>query len=207
MDFAIFIALALVFGAFALIYGQYDKKRRLATYQKIAEHLGGDATGDRVRATMRGVLVTLDRYTTGSGDSSVTWDRATVYLSDNHSRTLEVYKETAVFSAIGKALGGQDVIIGEPTFDDMFIIKASEPYWAKEVLTDPVRQLHLQYAMFRLEVEGIKLTTVRKGGTNDINQLIALMDLAALYAIYCDRSMLQNQLPSGHEPEQPHNAW
>lgn len=206
MDFLIFCGIAIVLMFISFIYDKYAKKKRLAIYQRIADHLGGDVTGDCIHAIMRGVKVTLDRHITKSGNSSVTWDRATVYLSHNHNTTLEVYKETTVFSAIGKAMGGQDVIIGEPAFDNMFIIKASEPSWAKDVLTEPVRQLHLRYPMLRLEVEGIKLTINRKGVTNDINQLIALMDLAATYAVYCDLAIPQNQLPSSQGPEQTRNA-
>ena len=42
-----------------------------------------------------------------------------------------------MFSGIGKALGGQDIIIGDKPFDDAYLIKGSHPEKIKELLSDP----------------------------------------------------------------------
>jgi hypothetical protein len=54
-----------------------------------------------------------------------------------HRSTLIVKHQLGVLGALGKLLGVQDVLVGDTTFDDAFVIKASHPYAVRAAFEDP----------------------------------------------------------------------
>lgn len=84
-------------------------------------------------------------YTKGSGKSQVTYTAFTLTLNGKNltGKTLTVYKE-GIFSKIGKALGVQDIELGNEDFDKNYIIKSNDEFFAKKILNLRVRQLLLR---------------------------------------------------------------
>ena len=59
-----------------------------------------------------------------------------------------------LFSELGKLLGMQDIEVGDPQFDEAFIVKGSDEAKVRELFADPeVRSLILAQPQIRLEVK------------------------------------------------------
>ncbi|MCD4781064.1 MAG: DUF3137 domain-containing protein [Candidatus Omnitrophica bacterium] len=60
-------------------------------------------------------------------------------LNVQNDCSLNVYPET-VLSKIGKGLGGQDILMGYPPFDEVFIIKSKNEMLARSVLVPEIQE-------------------------------------------------------------------
>lgn len=67
----------------------------------------------------------------------------TIRLSYPASNTLSIYKED-ISSKIGKKLGAQDIELGFESFDKDVMIKSSDEYFARKILTGDVQDLVLK---------------------------------------------------------------
>jgi hypothetical protein len=81
--------------------------------------------GDKVEATHRDWIVTLDTYVVSTGKTVVTYTRMRAPYVNPLGFRFTIYRK-GVFSAIGKFLGMQDIEIGEAPFDEAFIIKSTD---------------------------------------------------------------------------------
>jgi hypothetical protein len=64
-----------------------------------------------------------------------------------------VYRKS-FFSELGKLLGMQDIEVGDPEFDEAFIVKGTDEFKVQELFADPeVRSLLLAQPEVRLEVK------------------------------------------------------
>ncbi|MCJ8330071.1 MAG: DUF3137 domain-containing protein [Lentisphaeria bacterium] len=91
-------------------------------------------------------LISLDTITESSGNTIGPGDghhqshtqvhtRMRAPFINKDSLQFKIYRES-IFSPIGKMLGFQDVIIGDPLFDDSFIIKSNNEEKIKQLLND-----------------------------------------------------------------------
>ncbi len=113
---------------------------------------GGFWKGDKVVATIGQWPVTLDTYTTSSGQSSTTYTRMRAPFVNKDGFHFNIYRRS-VFSGLGKMLGMQDVQIGEPVFDEDFIIKANNEVTVRRFLDNPrLRSLFQAQPRISLEV-------------------------------------------------------
>ncbi|MBL4577465.1 MAG: hypothetical protein JKX74_03275 [Flavobacteriales bacterium] len=77
--------------------------------------------------------ILLDTYTQSSGKSSTTYTRLRVPFINKDNLRFTIYRE-GFFSSIGKFFGMQDIITGDPYFDDHFIIKGNNVSRIKQLL-------------------------------------------------------------------------
>lgn len=79
----------------------------------------------------------LDTYTTSNGNnnSSTTHTRMRAPFLNRDNLNLQIYRE-GIFSSLGKALGFQDIQIGDQFFDNEFIIKGNSEAKIKRLLND-----------------------------------------------------------------------
>ncbi len=82
-------------------------------------------------------------YTKGSGKNQTSYTSFSFVLDKNNGKNLRLYKE-GFLSKIGKAFGGQDIQVGHDAFDDNYMIKSNDDYFAKKVLNSRIRQLFLR---------------------------------------------------------------
>ncbi len=91
-----------------------------AAYEK------GDFWHDsRIEARHGSWVLTLDTFTQSYGNSMITYTRMRAPFVNPSAFRFKIYKE-GFFSGIGKALGGQDIEVGDPDFDGSFIIKGND---------------------------------------------------------------------------------
>ena len=78
----------------------------------------------------------LDTYTESDGDDgSTTYTRMRAPFLNKDNLNFHIYRE-GFFSPMGKALGFQDIEIGDSFFDKEFIIKGNQPGQIKKLFGD-----------------------------------------------------------------------
>jgi len=102
---------------------------------------GGFWKGDKVEATHGPWTITLDTYRVSDGKTSVVYTRMRAPFVDSGGFRFTVYRK-GFFSGIGKFFGMQDIEIGDPAFDEAFIVKGNDELKLREVLgNSKIREL------------------------------------------------------------------
>ena len=147
---------------------------------------------NKVQAHVGPWTITLDTHTESSGESSTTYTRMRAPFVNPEGFRFTIYRK-GFFSDLGKLLGMQDIEIGDPEFDDAFIIKGNDEDRVRALFSDPkIRQIIHAQPDIRLEVkdsegwfgprfpEGVdELHFEVLGVIKDVEGLKALFDLFA----------------------------
>ena len=153
---------------------------------------GGFWKGDKVQAQYGDWTVTLDTYTESSGKNSTTYTRIRAPYVNRDGLRFEVYR-AGLFSGMGRALGMQDIEIGEPAFDEAFVLKGNNEAQVRRLFKNPlIRQLLEAQPAVHLEIwddegwfgpsfpQGVDELRFRVVGTiRDVEQLKQLFMLFA----------------------------
>jgi hypothetical protein len=114
---------------------------------------GGFMRTDKVEAGHGPWIVTLDTYTVSTGKSTVIYTRIRAPYVNPDSFRFTIYRK-GLFSELGKRLGMQDIDVGDPQFDDAFIIQGTDEMKIRTLLSDPkLRALLLGQPQLHLEVK------------------------------------------------------
>lgn len=164
-------------------------KRIEANWRDVAAQLGGEyvpptgswrnRTARRVDVVIEGHKVSLDNFTVSTGKTHVTYTRARVATTSTHR--LHVSREHFL-SGMAKALGAQDVQVGDAAYDERFQIKSDDEAWARRVLAAPIRKQHLEDAKLQLRVHKGWVETFAEGFDLDAETLVRRMRLTAALA-------------------------
>ena len=79
--------------------------------------------------------ITLDTYSSGSGKGRVTYTRMRAPFVNKDGLYFKIYRE-GYFTSIGKFFGMQDIQIGDPYFDENFVIKGNNEEKIRLLLRD-----------------------------------------------------------------------
>ena len=97
--------------------------------------------------------ILLDTYAQSTGKSSVTYTRLRVPFLNRDGLRFKIYREN-FFTSIGKIFGMQDIIIGDPWFDDDFIIKGNDESKIKLLMNDSkLKSLFKQQPKVHIEIK------------------------------------------------------
>ena len=114
---------------------------------------GGLWKGNKVQAHVGPWTVTLDTHTDSSGESSTTYTRMRAPYVNPEGFRFTIYRK-GFFSNLGKLLGLQDIEVGDPEFDEAFIIKGNDEERVCDLFANPkIRQLIQAEPEVRLEVK------------------------------------------------------
>lgn len=135
----------VVFGAVLLvafvIWSVVAARARTTAWRQLANDLGAEFVpgglfrGSKVVARAGHATVTLDTYSIPSGDSSTTYTRIRAPLQNRDGFQFRVFREGLV-GKIDKALGMQDLEIGIPEFDDVFVVQANDETKVRALLSN-----------------------------------------------------------------------
>lgn len=110
-------------------------------WEQLSKELGGEYKEDGFFKEGKLVIehgqweITLDTYTVHSNNVHVTYTRIRApYLNSNNFR-FTIYRKS-FFSGLGKIFGMQDVEIGDPQFDEQFIIKGQPEEMVKKLFAN-----------------------------------------------------------------------
>lgn len=182
----LFILAAMGLAAFI---GYWQRQRTSRKWSRLATRTGLTLEGGswlvkpRLHGEYRRHSLELTTYTESSGtpgdSSSATFTLITLYLSNN-SKMLAI-SPAGVTGAISKALGMQDVEIGNEAFDKRFTIKSQPPEFAGELLgsdtmlCDRIAGLR-KSGWFELRVEGSQMTYRERGTETNPDRLEAIFN-------------------------------
>ena len=114
---------------------------------------GGFWKGSKVQAHVGPWTVTLDTYTDSTGEIHVTYTRMRAPYVNPEGFRFTIYRK-GFFSDLGKLLGMQDIEVGDPEFDEAFIIKGNDEDRVRVLFADPkIRQMIQDQPKIRLEVK------------------------------------------------------
>ena len=133
--------------------------RREEVWKQLCGEIGADFVeggfwkGDKVQAHVKGWPITLDVYTVSTGHNHVTYTRMRAPFVSQDKLRFRIYRKS-IFSGLGKMLGMQDIEVGDPVFDDAFIIKGNEESKVRALFSDPqIRSLVQLQPDIHLEVK------------------------------------------------------
>ena len=86
---------------------------------------GGFYRPHKVEVRVSDWTITLDTYTVSSGKHSTTFTRLRAPYVNKDGFRFTIYRKS-IFSGLGKLFGMQDIEIGEPAFDEAFIIQGTD---------------------------------------------------------------------------------
>lgn len=170
--FASLVILSLV-GLVSWLVIRYVKEyqeRLFQVWQRTAQQLGGhfqppvgpwyNRGSMNITATVSGTSVLVDHYTVNTGKSSVTYTRIRANAEGAGKLSIKIYKEH-IFSTLGKALGFQDVQLGDPSFDPIFMVKANDEELARIWIHAEVRRLIAGALPYHFTLKDGAVTTIR----------------------------------------------
>ena len=115
---------------------------------------GGFWKGDKVQAHVKSWTITLDTYTVSTGHSHVTYTRMRAPFVSRDGFRFRIYRK-GLFSGLGKALGMQDIEVGDSrSSTTTFIIQGNDESKVRALFANPeVRRLIQAQPQIRLEVK------------------------------------------------------
>ena len=196
------VGLAGFFGLsiwWAIRAGTKQREQVAARFRGAAESLGadfdpGEASFFRQRPpslslTAEGTRVLVDSYVVSSGKSSTTFSRVRCPWALQPGPALHVRKEH-VFHGIGKALGMQDLVVGDASFDEAYVIKGPDPATLRRVVDADTRQaLLFQLPRWELRADSEEVVMKRIGYTDSVQELVEVVRVALAVAS-ADRRIL-----------------
>jgi len=181
MTWAVIFTIAIVVIVVAAFIIQ--RQQRDNAWKQLATDVGGEFISggafraSKVQAHIKQWTLTLDTYTLSAGDSTTTFTRLRSGLQNKVGLQFKLFREGLV-GKLDKALGGQDIEIGVPDFDDAFVIQGSDPARMQALLTDvKIRQLIQGQRSITLTLKGDELRFEASGVIKDIPRLKSLFEL------------------------------
>lgn len=110
-------------------------------WAEIARDIGGDFEdgglfgASVLRYQSGNWCISLDTFSTG-GEHSTTFTRMRAPFINKRSLRFKIAPQ-GFFANIGKAFGAQDIEVGDPFFDDAYIIKGNQELTVRQLLSDP----------------------------------------------------------------------
>lgn len=135
----------------------------------------------RIEATLDHIDVVADSYVVRQGKSALTYTRVRATVPKSRGVVLSVYRKH-LFTSVGKMLGAQDVVVGDPPFDELFVVKASVDGVARAWLNGSVCVALRACPNFRYELENGTLRATCEGLVTDADLLARAVRVVAKLA-------------------------
>jgi hypothetical protein len=114
---------------------------------------GGLWKGNKVQVHIKPWTITLDTYDVNTQYSHVTYTRMRAPYVNPEGFRFTIYRK-GFFSEVGKLLGMQDIVVGDPEFDEAFIIKGNDEARLQTLFADArLRELIQVQPTIRLDVK------------------------------------------------------
>lgn len=150
-----------------------------------------------IEAVIGQAIVFLDTYVVSTGKSSATFTRARASFALGGGPSFKVYRE-GVLSSIGKAIGTQDVELGDDRgFDDAFMVKCDDAPATRQAWSPKAKGVMFgQLDDVRVVSDGDEVVLTGLGALTDPSKLSAMLELAGELASYGARELsVYEQLP------------
>ena len=102
---------------------------------------GGFWKENKVQTHVGPWTITIDTHTVHTQHAHVTYTRMRAPYVNPEGFRFTIYRK-GIFSELGKLLGMQDIEVGDPDFDEAFIIKGTDEFKVRDLFADhQIRQM------------------------------------------------------------------
>ena len=172
-------------------YRRGHVRRLNAVFAAAAEQLEGDFTPGvfgwlndnepKIAAKVGRAEVEIDIRVQGSGKNKRVYTRIRCRATSPREVALRVYRE-GFFSGLARAVGFQDVPIGDPEFDEAYMVKASDEMFARAWLNRTVRNRIRVAEQYVFELKRGWVIAERSGYEDEAPKLVQAAKAAATFA-------------------------
>jgi hypothetical protein len=172
---------ALVIGG--IIWVVVARQKQASAWSQFANEVGAEFTqsgffrASKVLARVKESTVTLDTYSVPSGDSSTVYTRMRAPLKNKDGFQFTIFR-IGLFSKLDRALGAQDIAIGDAEFDRDFVIRGNNETRVRALFASlRIRQMIQAQRSIRLGVKDSELRFEVQGVIKDVERLKAIFEL------------------------------
>ena len=131
----------------------------------------------KLQAPVGEVVATLDTYSVPSGDSSTTYTRWSAPFQNKPGLQFSIRRQ-GLIARLDKALGMQDIEVGDPEFDDKFIVQGQPVAEVQRLLSSMgIRQMLGAQKSVSLQAKGSVLRLEVLGVVREMERLRSLYQL------------------------------
>lgn len=197
MPILVILPLFLAFVVLAVILGLRQQRQARAQMAALAErfHLElrqppaaglGLRSPPIVEGTHRNRTVRFFTYTTSSGKSQTHWCAVAAAAAGAGSFTLDLFPQNFL-THIGVALGMQDIQVGDPAFDPLFVVKSNDAAYTEAALLPEIRaRLVTERGRGALGHVSVKGGEVRYAEMGSFSRDVQVARLADMLEVVCD---------------------
>lgn len=139
-----------------------------------------------VEGRHRNRAVRFFTYTTGSGKSQTHWCAVAAAAAGAGGFTLDLYPQNFL-THIGVALGMQDIQVGDPAFDPLFVVKSNDAAYTQAALLPEIRaRLVTERGRGALGHVSVKDGEARYAEIGFFSQEAQVARLADMLEVVCD---------------------
>ncbi len=166
-----------------IIWVVISRQKQAEAWKQFANELGAEFVegrflgANKVQAQVKDWTITLDTYSVSSGDSSDVYTRMRAPLHNKDGFQFTIFR-TGLISKLDKALGAQDIEIGDPDFDRDFTIQGNNETRVRALLGSlGIRQMIQGQKSIRLGVRDNELRFEVQGVVKDLERLRSIFEL------------------------------
>ncbi len=207
----IVLLLFLPVPVFVIIAGRKKKSGEAIQLEKLAGELGLPVLGGEpflprvpvlkflkkplfLEGEFRGRRFKVYHYTAGSGDSQTRYAAVRAGVSNPKGLVFQFSRE-GFFSKIGKTFGMRDIQVGDPVFDEKFVVKSNDPEFIAAALLAEMKEKFYKArelkarGVIKLDKDEIRYNEVGSIGSDETRRRFALIagllaDLAEAAEVY-----------------------
>jgi len=159
------------------------KQRRDAVWRQLADEIGAEFiegglfSAGKVQARFKNWTVTLDAYSVSSGDSGELYTRMRAPFQNKSEIQFMVFRTGSV-SKLDKALGAEQIEIGDADFDRDFVVRGKSESQARAFFANQkIRRMIQAQRTIKLIAADNALLFETQGFIKDIERLKSLFEL------------------------------
>lgn len=178
-----FLGVAIIFVILWVAISQMRRRQRDEAWRQFASEIGaefmegGFFRSSKVQAHVSKWTVTLDTYSVSSGDSSETYTRMKSSIQEQDGFWFNIFR-TGLVAKLDKALGVQDIEIGDADFDQGFTIRSNNESKVRALFSNlKIRQMIQAERSMTMAIRKNELRLETRGVIKDLERLKSLFEL------------------------------
>jgi hypothetical protein len=176
--FAAVLVVPIVLVAGGVGFAFYIRDQRRKSWQALARRLGLRYENDQIYGVLHGQQVHVFLEARGSGRNRTVYTVVSSMIVPAFDLGLTIYRH-GFFSTVGEWMGMKDIDIGDPAFDQAFVIKGDEPSRVQALLAHgglraALADAHRSGARFSVGDDGFRVETTGTASVQWIEWALAL---------------------------------
>ncbi|MEM9696508.1 MAG: hypothetical protein AAGA56_28455, partial [Myxococcota bacterium] len=158
-----------------------DAAEQLGITGELAVPAPDSGEGLKFRAHVEGFSIVIEQAEQPAGSTTTPVTRLRTKTAHPEGLRLRV-TPTGRMTSLARAVGFEDVPTGDATFDDAYLVKASDPTLAPLWLNAKVREAIAQAKGYQFKLERGRASAIKEGYEGDADDLVAAARALAAFA-------------------------